>query len=104
MVKTAVESNLDSFSGEQIARIECLLAHIGGITMCDPSDDISDFGICQFMMFVMKDVLKYLGLADERIPSQEYKVCMYKMKLFSEVEAAIKKTIDIWFVWTLIMR
>lgn len=47
---------------EQIARLECLVQHLGGLDMCDPEGDKVDSSICQFIMFVMRDVLSYLSL------------------------------------------
>ncbi len=62
--------------------------------MCDPHCDSVDSSICQFVMFVMRDVLRYLGMTpDYRVPSQEYKICAYKQKMFSEAEARLKTII-----------
>jgi hypothetical protein len=58
-----------------MARVECLLEHLGGMKMCDPlSPDYEknvDSSVCQFIMFAMRDVLKYLGFDKEKqsIPS-----------------------------------
>ncbi len=54
-----------------------------------------DSSVCQFIMFVMRDVLKYLGFDKEKqsIPSQEYKVCSHKQKMFTEFYDALSKTI-----------
>jgi hypothetical protein len=81
---------LQKMSAETIARLECLVAHIGGPSMCDPHCEAVDSSICQFIMYVMRDVLRYLGLTQERMPSQEYKVCAYKQKYFLELEAQLK--------------
>ncbi len=54
--------DLQNISAERIARIECLVEHLGGIGLCDPHVDVVDSSICQFIMFCMRDVLKYLGL------------------------------------------
>jgi hypothetical protein len=45
-------------------------------------------------MFVLRDVLRYLGLTPERVPSQEYKICAYKQTFFKEMEEALRKTIE----------
>lgn len=45
-----------------MARIECLVEHLGGASQCDPHADVVDSSICQFIMFCLRDVLKYIGL------------------------------------------
>lgn len=81
---------LEKMTAETIARLECLVAHIGGPALCDPHCDAVDSSICQFIMYVMRDVLRYLGLTQEKMPSQEYKVCAYKEKFFSDMEAQLR--------------
>lgn len=81
-------------TAENMARIECLVELIGGIKMCDPHCDSVDSSICQFIMFVMRDVLRYLGLTPEKVPSQEYKICMYKQTLFKDTAESLKKFIE----------
>lgn len=67
--KKCSEMDLQNMTAETMARVECLVEHIGGIKMCDPHCDAVDSSICQFIMFVMRDVLRYLGLTSERMPS-----------------------------------
>lgn len=38
--------DLENMSAETMARIECLVEHIGGIKMCDPHSDAVDSSIC----------------------------------------------------------
>jgi len=87
------EMNLETMSGENLARIECLVKHIGGPSQCDPHCDSVDSSICQFMMFVLADVLKHLGLIGNSIPSQQFKILNYKRKFFAESEASLKKNL-----------
>jgi hypothetical protein len=56
------EMELETYDGEKLARLECLIRHIGGAKECDPHGDKVDSSIGQFMMFVLNDALKYLGL------------------------------------------
>lgn len=66
-------------SPEQMARLECLVQLIGGEAKCDPDCEDGDSGICQFVMFIMKDALEYLGLIGDKKPAnQVYKVKAYK--------------------------
>ncbi len=79
---TCKQMDLQSMSGEQMARVECLVELIGGIKQCDPHCESVDSSICQFIMFVMRDVLRYLGLTPEKVPSQEFKICKYKQTFY----------------------
>lgn len=63
LLKKAEEFNLEQMSSEQMARLECLVELIGGEAKCDPECDDVDSSICQFIMFIMKDALQFLGLA-----------------------------------------
>ena len=70
---------------EQMARLECLVHQLGGAAKCDPHCDENDSSICFFMMHVVNDVLRYLGLiGDAPTPSLAYKLCAYKQKYLSE--------------------
>lgn len=40
------EMNLEALSGEGLARIECLVKHLGGEKQCDPHCDAVDSSIC----------------------------------------------------------
>ena len=62
MIKICGEMDLLNISSESLARIECLVEHLGGIQQCDPHADVVDSSIGQFMMFCLRDVLRYLGL------------------------------------------
>lgn len=73
-----------AFTAEQMCRIECLIQHLGGEEKCDPEGDWADLSVSQFIMIVMLDVLKYLGLVGSDNPSQEYKRVSYKQKMFRE--------------------
>ena len=86
--KTCKEMELQNISGETLARIECLVEHIGGINLCDPHSDLVDSSICQFMMFCLRDVLRYIGLvhspASDRVPYMEHKLLSYKKQFFQD--------------------
>lgn len=78
--------DLINLTGEQISRIECLVEHIGGINMCDPHSDVVDSSICQFMMYCLRDVLRYIGLnpSDARVPFMEHKLLVFKKQFYTE--------------------
>ena len=78
--------DLLNITAEQISRIECLVEHIGGINMCDPHADVCDSSICQFMMFCLRDVLRYIGLIPtvERVPFMEHKLLVFKKQFYAD--------------------
>jgi len=86
--KTCKEMDLQNISGETLARIECLVEHLGGIGNCDPHADVVDSSICQFMMFCLRDVLMYIGLyptsPKDRVPFMEFKLLSYKKQFFAD--------------------
>lgn len=86
----AKDMDVENMSAEKMAQVECLVEHIGGIKMCDPHSEFVDSSVCQFMMFVLRDVFRYLGLTPEaKVPSQQYKICAFKHKLFAEAQQAL---------------
>jgi hypothetical protein len=86
--KICGEMDLLNISSEALARIECLVEHLGGIQLCDPHADVVDSSIGQFMMFCLRDVLRYLGLVhqppSDRVPFMEHKLLTYKKQFFAD--------------------
>jgi len=67
-----------------MARVECLVKHLGGSVNVDPSAEACDSSVSTFVMFVLRDALEYSGLLPEkkRMPSRELKLCTYKRDLY----------------------
>ena len=45
LVKTAEEIQVQTFTGEQMCRLECLVEHLGGAEECDPDSEKADFSV-----------------------------------------------------------
>lgn len=69
---------------EHLARVECLVKHLGGTSQVDPSCDDADSSVSTFVMFVLRDALEYAGLLPDkkRIPHRELKLCNFKRDMF----------------------
>jgi len=75
-----------------LAKVECLLNHLGGPSMIDPHHSDGDSSVGTFMMFIMKDALQYAGLLPEksRRPGKEIRLCNYKKGLYEQFHAQLQ--------------
>lgn len=58
--------------------------------MCKPMCDQSDNSVCKYMMFVMVDVLRYLGFLDATMPIHQHRLLTYKQKVLGEAHEQLK--------------
>ena len=84
---------------EQLARLECLVAHIGGEKWCDPACDKNDSSVCFFMMHLVNDVLSNLGIIAsqekyEDAPIYLNRMYSYKQKFLGEIMQTLEKAIE----------
>ena len=96
LLKNVEEIQVQLFTGEQMCQLECLIEHLGGQQQCDPEAEKADLSVSQFIMFVMRDVLSYLGLLSNAIPStaqpsMDYKRLSHKVKLFTDFKESIEE-------------
>lgn len=85
LLESSQTMGLENYDGEKLARLECLIKHIGGPNECDPHGDKVDSSVGQFMMFVLNDAFKYLGLIGSVQPNQQYKLLHYKQTFFADM-------------------
>lgn len=75
-----------------LAKVECLIKHLGGVSMIDPHHTDNDSSVGTFIMFVLKDALLHVGLLPDkkRVPSREIKLCLYKKTLFEQQQSQLQ--------------
>jgi hypothetical protein len=81
LTKQAQEFGLESITGEKLARLECLLLQMG-VARCRPDCSESDFGLGQFLMFVVRNAFDYLGLLETPNAVFAQRLCLFKQKHF----------------------
>lgn len=71
------------FSEDTLYRVQCLISHLGNVSLIDPSCDESDNAGGAFMMFAIRDALEFAGLLPNRkkIPAREFKLALHKFNL-----------------------
>lgn len=99
IVNQADDIKLNQMPIEQIARLECLVGHIGGEKWCDPSCDKNDSSVCFFMMHLVNDVLSNLGVIasnekHEDAPIYLNRMCIYKQKFLGDIMQTLEKAME----------
>merc|ERR1719367_416115 len=81
---------------EHMARVECLVRHLGGSSNVDPSAEACDSSVSTFVMFVLRDALEYSGLLPEkkRVPNRELKLCNYKRDFYQKQLEQLNDALD----------
>jgi hypothetical protein len=74
------------FSEQTLYRVQCLITHLGGVNLIDPSCGDSDSSGGAFMMFAIRDALEFAGLLPSRkkLPARELKLALHK---FNQLES-----------------
>lgn len=75
-----------------LAKLECLLEHLGGEDYVDPHHEETDSSVGTFIMFVLRDALEYAGLLPQRkrMPARELRLYNFKKTFFEQQEQALK--------------
>jgi hypothetical protein len=70
-----------------LAKVECLIKHLGGSAAIDPHHADGDSSVGTFMMFILKDALQFAGLLPDKkkYPAKELKICNYKKGLYEQL-------------------
>ena len=81
---------------EHMARMECLVKHLGGFAQVDPSAEDADSSVSTFVMFVLRDALEYAGLLPDkkRVPHRELKLCNFKKDMFQQTLSKLNNALD----------
>jgi len=82
-----------------MARLECLVAHLGGEQLCDPTCDQNDSSVCFFMMHLVNDVLSNLGIIASHetyadAPIYVNRMCAYKQKFLGDLLQTLEKALE----------
>ena len=83
------------FSEDTLYRAQCLIQHLGGTQLIDPSCDESDNAGGAFMMFAIRDALEFAGLLPNRkkLPAREFKLALHKFNLLEAKTEYLKRVL-----------
>ena len=78
---------------QHLIKVECLLKHLGGVSMVDPHHADGDSSVGTFIMFVLKDALIHAGIISsdkKRNPGKELRLCNAKKALYDQYYAQLQ--------------
>jgi hypothetical protein len=81
---------------EHMARMECLVQHLGGTSQVDPSAEACDSSVSTFVMFVLRDALEFSGLLPDkkRVPHRELQLCHWKRDMYQKNLSKLNDALD----------